>query len=329
MQPFRHFTVEVQNTDDVRALKAAIKAMNPSFNSVFELWAVSIRLDDHFLSAGWNGDRTALSDSYKISDVFKNVSENCINVFITGALCGGCKSKSILRESVLTNLIDTDSFDKRRQACVEQFKNITPSQAAKLDWLKPHKSLLKEEIKCHRPDALEVTPITLLHPIFGKLADDMDGIVPGKSDYEFADKLAESMSKFFATEADRVRKFNKIFADHGLKIADTKIDDSTIASDGGLKHHHLQLIIAEGKNEPGMTDSDSFFQVLFYYCRRLASSYERNEHGMLRRSRRPSVLILYNGKRLLRCQNFCNKRRKVHFLELRALFSLSMSNVKC
>jgi hypothetical protein len=99
MEPLHYFPVEVRNTDDVRALKAMIKAMNPSFNSVFELWAVPIRVDDHFLSAGWNGDRTALSDSYKIS---QNVDENCINVFITGALFGGCESKSILRESVLT-----------------------------------------------------------------------------------------------------------------------------------------------------------------------------------------------------------------------------------
>lgn len=145
--------------------------------------------------------------------------------------------------------------------------------------------------------------------MFGKLTDDMNGIIPGKSDYEFADNLSESMSEFFATEADRVRKFNKIFEDHGLKIADTKIDDTTIASDGGPKHHHLHLIIAAGKNEPGMTDSDSFFQVLFYYCRRLASSYERNGHAILRRSRRPSVLILYNGKWLFRWQNFCDERK--------------------
>lgn len=188
------------------------------------------------------------------------------------------------------------SFDKKRQACVKRFEHIIPSTAAKLSWLKSHQSLLKEEIKCHRPKAQDVSPISLLHPIFGELADDVNNITPGKSDYKFADELAANMSKFFEAEADRVRKFNATFKKHGLDIDETKIDNSQIASDGGHKHSHLNLIITEGKNEPGMTDSDSFFQVLFYYCRRLASSYKDDKHDLLRSSRRPSILILYNGK---------------------------------
>jgi len=152
---------------------------------------------------------------------------------------------------------------------------------------------LKEEIKCHRPEAQDMTPISLLHPFFGELADDMNNITPRKSDYKFADELAGSMSKFFETEANRVRKFNTIFKEHGLDIGETNIDNSQIASDGGHKHSTLNLVITEGTNEPGMTDSDSFFRVLFYYCRRLASSY-RDEK--LRNSRRPSILILYNGE---------------------------------
>ncbi len=202
----------------------------------------------------------------------------------------------MLRDFVLTISTAADSFDKKRQACVKRFEDIIPSSAAKLNWLKSNQSLLKEEIKCHRPKAQDATPISLLHPIFGELADDMNNITPGKSDYKFADELAESMSKFFETEASRVRKFNATFKKHGLDLGETKIDKTGIASDGGHKHSHLNLVITEGKNEPGMTDSDSFFQVLFYYCRRLASSYMDKKHELLRSSKRPSILILYNGK---------------------------------
>ncbi len=257
-----------------------------------ELWAVSIPVDDHFLrSECWNGDRIILNDSHKISDVFKNVDEASINVYIVGPTFQGCYSHHILRDLVLTISIAPDSFDKKRQACIQWFEDITPSSAAKLNWLKSNQSLLKEDIKCHRPKAQDVTPISLLHPIFGELVDDMNNITPRNSDYKFADELAKSMSKFFETEADRVRKFNAIFKKHGVDI-----DNSQIASDGGRKHSHLNLVITGGTNGSGMIDSDSFFQVLFYYCKRLASSYKGEKYDVLQNSRRPSISILYNGK---------------------------------
>jgi len=115
------------------------------------------------------------------------------------------------------------------------------------------------------PEAGAATPVTLLHPIFGKFLDDCKTRCANESDNQFVLELSMQMSKYYATEEKRMSEFRAILRRYGITLEASTIDGTSYRTDGHLRLDGRVVLLFEGKNEIGSTGAEPIFQGLAYY----------------------------------------------------------------
>ena len=115
------------------------------------------------------------------------------------------------------------------------------------------------------PEAGAATPVTLLHPIFGKFLDDCKTHCPNESDNQLVLELSIKMSKYYATEEKRMSEFRAIMERYGIVLGASTIEGTNYRTDGHLRIGERVILLVEGKNEIGSTGAEPIFQGLAYY----------------------------------------------------------------
>jgi hypothetical protein len=120
---------------------------------------------------------------------------------------------------------------------------------------------------CNRPDSALSTPVTLLHPIFGKFIDNSHSYVSTKEDNAFVFELSVAMSGVFRDEAARRDEFITILYRHyKIQLIAGEIGGTSHTTDGhGLASGYMHLI-SEAQNElGGSAGVEPYFQRCLYY----------------------------------------------------------------
>ncbi|PFH48176.1 hypothetical protein AMATHDRAFT_42456 [Amanita thiersii Skay4041] len=148
--------------------------------------------------------------------------------------------------------------------------------------------LTEGTIACHLPQTMQVTPISLLDPVFGQLEDDMQNLQPSWSDFAFARELNSEMSQFFKEDLC-ITKLQRIFKEFGLQTHRKIVGKSITVSDSDRDHYSLQLVLMGAGNKTHA----SFFDVLFSYVQNLIHTNDTVPE--LRNSPLPAVLLFCDG----------------------------------
>ena len=136
-------------------------------------------------------------------------------------------------------------------------------------------------------------PVTLLHPIIARFAEDCENIIPTPEDNEFALELLTTMPALFPYESERVSAICDVFDKFKLSIRKDYIPDARYEVDGCLKGANKGFyFIMEGKNEMSSTNSEPYFKSCFYYLEANREYFRKNSES---NSRRPCLLMTIVG----------------------------------
>jgi hypothetical protein len=139
------------------------------------------------------------------------------------------------------------------------------------------------------PEAAAVTPLTLLHPVFGKFVQDCDTLCPTPEDNQFVLTVWREMSGFFKEEKDRAAAFRRLLAGYGIDMAVSAI--GSYQTDGDLRIKGLCFAIVEAKPELASGQADPLFQAASYYVASMRTTSEKYPNARL-----PSILIYLFGQ---------------------------------
>ena len=139
------------------------------------------------------------------------------------------------------------------------------------------------------PEAATVTPLTLLHPVFGEFVHDCDTVRPTREDNEFVLTVWREMSGFFKEEKDRANAFRRRLAGYGIDMAASGI--GSYQTDGDLRKKGLCFAILEVKTELASGQADPLFQAASYYVASMRETSEEYPNARL-----PSILIYLFGQ---------------------------------
>jgi hypothetical protein len=159
---------------------------------------------------------------------------------------------------------EESSLKRRRADYFNYFSDTAPSTLAQ-----PSKfSKLQEDsairMFCNRPRTATSTPITLLHPIFGKFVDDCKDCLPTPDLACFALDLATEMCKFYKNEVDRAQAFRDLIWDQlEIKLDVTKVEGTEFSTDGHASPSIGSHVYV--KNEIGSTAADPYLQSATHY----------------------------------------------------------------
>ncbi|PFH47700.1 hypothetical protein AMATHDRAFT_50115 [Amanita thiersii Skay4041] len=272
---------KVEWSKDVYALKEVIKAGSSELSNVLAqeliLWKASIPTkSNEDLKSFTPIDEDALDSIAALNDVFPDIpQQGHVHIMIK------YPSPSQRR------------FRDQRHSCLAQLRAYIPPPSIAVrssSLVSIQRDILTQgTIACHRPQTMQVTPISLLDPVFGKLEDDMQNLQPNWKDFTFARELNAEMSQFYKKEDLYITKLQRIFKEHGLPIYRKVVGKSATVSDSDRGHHSLQLILTSAENK----SHASFFDVLFSYVRNLIHTY--NTMPELRNTPLPAVLLFYDG----------------------------------
>jgi hypothetical protein len=161
----------------------------------------------------------------------------------------------------------------RRSDFMKNFPTEKPSQLAKPSQLPTLQNSVRSRLYCDRPKTLSPTvPITLLHPIFNQLLSDCTSLVPSPRDNEFALKLSDAMSDFYASEDGRKHMFIRVCGEFDIPFAASEVVNTKFKTDGDQRFSSLLSCITEHKNDIGSTGAEPVFQAALYYTHQLKHS---------------------------------------------------------
>ena len=113
------------------------------------------------------------------------------------------------------------------------------------------------------PDGTLTTPVTLLHPVFGRFIDDYNTHEPTSKDNAFVSDLSFQMSKFFDNETQRQEAFIDILRSHSIRIVPSSFAGDHTAGD--LYVDDRRYMILEVKSEVGSEGAEPYCQAVLRY----------------------------------------------------------------
>jgi len=146
-------------------------------------------------------------------------------------------------------------------------------------------------IYCNRPQSASATiPASLLHSAFGKFIDDCENHMPTAEDNKLVLELSTVMSNFYADEGTRAQRIHSLFAEHGIHLMRTKIEDTKFETDGDISYKNFRLAIVEIKNDLGYTGAEASAQAILYYLESTRKQAPKMQESVL-----PCLLIVMFG----------------------------------
>jgi len=161
---------------------------------------------------------------------------------------------------------DVNSFieSKRQFYDKELPKKMCPSSYAHFGEFSDLQRRYQQPILCHRPPGASSTPVTLLHPIFGRFVDDCKDERPTSKDFEFILKLSHKMSMFYENEKERAKEFRELISEYcELTFIACEIGQGDV-TDGSLITGKYYYANVEAKVELG-SGGEPLFQTSIYY----------------------------------------------------------------
>jgi hypothetical protein len=142
------------------------------------------------------------------------------------------------------------------------------------------------------PEAAALTPVTLLHPVFGTFLDECMTHVPTRSDNQLVLRLSHEMSQYYTNEERRMSAFRAILESYGLVLEAATIPNTSYRTDGHLRLRGRFVLLVEGKNEFGAKGAEPIFQALSYYSSMVINSANNSN------DRYPMFIIYLVGESL-------------------------------
>ena len=162
-----------------------------------------------------------------------------------------------------------------------------PAEFKKLQTMKPLPLAF-----CNRLAAASSTPVTLMHPIFGRFVDECNTHTPTKDDNDFIANLSKCMSGFFEDERKRRDSFINLFREYGVELLPADIISTTYRTDGHATQNGYMYCLSEAKLELAAGSAEPYFQSILYYRASCKSGREGDSISVL-----PCFLIFYCGSR--------------------------------
>ncbi|TFK63726.1 hypothetical protein BDN72DRAFT_775561, partial [Pluteus cervinus] len=146
-------------------------------------------------------------------------------------------------------------------------------------------------IPCGRPPGCEsLTPLSLLHPIFGEFLDDCQKHEPTVGDAALARDFVTEMGKIHRDELTRQTALKELLDKHNIHTNEIELTNSrygaglTVTSPGGTS------AIGEINNDIGSTGAEPLFQASLYYLEATQRKALEVTHSAL-----PCILVLVFG----------------------------------
>jgi hypothetical protein len=157
----------------------------------------------------------------------------------------------------------TDTLTARKAFLAGNSKKPPSLQGQPIEFAKAQN---KQTFYFNRPPAAAtITPLPLLHPVFGQFVDDCESYVPTREDNNLVYDLSLAMSGFFSDEEARMSKFRKVMDKHGFDLAASKLEGTHYQSDGDIRIRGFCVLVVEGKLEIGSKGAEPLFQGAQYY----------------------------------------------------------------
>ena len=118
---------------------------------------------------------------------------------------------------------------------------------------------------CNRPAAASSTPVTLMHPIFGRFVDECNAYVPTKDDNAFIANLSKCMSGFFEDERKRRDAFIDLFRQYGVYLHAADIMSTPYRMDGHATQNGYMYCLSEAKPELAAGSAEPYLQSILFY----------------------------------------------------------------
>lgn len=190
-------------------------------------------------------------------------------------------------------LVDESLLKRQRKEYFERFPNMAPSmlgQPSQFFKLQQQPSL---QIFCNRPHSVHSTPITLLHPTFGKFVDDCEHYYPDQETTAFVSSFTSMMCEFHRDERTRAQSVRELIWQHfQIKLEAAEVADTSFITDGHASVGFHVYLNVEGKNELGSTADDSSIQSVIY-----GHHHVRKEAGKFLGCRFPCLHMYFFGKK--------------------------------
>ena len=140
-------------------------------------------------------------------------------------------------------------------------------------------------------------PVTLLHPIIARFAEDCESTIPTPEDNRLALELLNIMPDLFPYEQGRISAICEVFSKFQMGIKGNWTPDARYKPDGCLKGaNEGTYFIMVGKNEMSTTNSEPYFESCFYYLEANREYFRKNSES---NSRRPCLLMIITGTLLV------------------------------
>ena len=123
-------------------------------------------------------------------------------------------------------------------------------------------------IHCNRPPhAMDVIPITLLHPVFGRFLDDIETCKLMAEDNALALNLSRVMADIYSAEEKWGSAIRGALHEVGITLVGTAIEATKYSTNGDLQYNWHHYVIAELKNEVGSLGAEPNAQAAAYYLK--------------------------------------------------------------
>jgi hypothetical protein len=185
--------------------------------------------------------------------------------------------------------IPTRSVLERRKLCNALFSKPPSTTGQPVEFKKLQSRSPPAFFFNRPPEAAAVTPLTLLHRVFGEFVHDCDTLRPTREDNQFVLRVWREMSRFFKEEKDRAAAFRCLLADYGIDMAASAI--GPYKTDGDLRIKELCFAILEAKPELASGQADPLFQAASYYVASMRLTSENYPNARL-----PCILIYLFGQ---------------------------------
>ncbi|KAH7908778.1 hypothetical protein BJ138DRAFT_1115536 [Hygrophoropsis aurantiaca] len=248
------FSVEIAGTQNVHALRKAIKVEKPHVFSDIEadgliLWNVSIALDNVERALQDNSFGEPLESVLVLQEVFQDPFHNHLHVLAQHPhqqlIAGTNERQNYLR--TLAAMPYKPPSERGKPLEFDYFQ----STKCRIEWMRP-------------PPKHDTIPVTLLHPIFGQFLDDSRAHEPISEDNNFVRQLLSEMPNFFNNEKERETAFYKILQAYhgGIVPSSLRSGAQTGGATNVIGHRYM---ILEVKPEIGSGDADPYCQALLHF----------------------------------------------------------------
>jgi hypothetical protein len=169
---------------------------------------------------------------------------------------------------------------------------MSPSELAQPSEFARVQQRLDVQVFCNRPRSFHSTPVTLLHPAFGKFVDDCEHYTPNSEISLFVLDFASAMCEFYPTEGARAQVIRDLMWKHfQIILVPGEVADTKFITNGHTSVGPNVFLNMEGNNEAGSTPADPSIQSVIY-----AHHHVRNVATTVLGSRFPCLHINFFGE---------------------------------